>query len=239
MINVYIVSGFLGAGKTTFIQHLLENKKFSKVMLLENEFGEVGVDGAFFDNFGVPAQIKTPKVENNLDEYINYVDDDFYTVDSVVVPKFQEYRTVLSQLGQTAEEDYPLEILIPSALHLPRNSRIILNEYDSGENKTSREWRVLTTEVKQLSNSKSYTRIAYCVPARANIYITAKIEPSKNIVFYDDIINYQIYNNLKAYSVNYVKVNEVNNRTENITVNAAAEACTYVKWKIKLPSILY
>ena len=49
MINVYIVSGFLGAGKTTFIQKLLSEKKFEKVMLLENEFGEVGVDGAFFD----------------------------------------------------------------------------------------------------------------------------------------------------------------------------------------------
>ena len=50
MINVYIISGFLGAGKTTFIQKLLTEKKFSKVMLLENEFGEVGVDGAFFDS---------------------------------------------------------------------------------------------------------------------------------------------------------------------------------------------
>ena len=50
MINVYIVSGFLGAGKTTFIQKLLNEKKFGKVMLLENEFGEVGVDGAFFDS---------------------------------------------------------------------------------------------------------------------------------------------------------------------------------------------
>ncbi|MBO7697582.1 MAG: GTP-binding protein, partial [Erysipelotrichaceae bacterium] len=50
MINVYIVSGFLGAGKTTFIQKLLKEKKFEKVMLLENEFGEVGVDGAFFDS---------------------------------------------------------------------------------------------------------------------------------------------------------------------------------------------
>ena len=49
MINVYIISGFLGAGKTTFIQKLLREKKFEKVMLLENEFGEVGVDGAFFD----------------------------------------------------------------------------------------------------------------------------------------------------------------------------------------------
>lgn len=50
MINVYVVSGFLGAGKTTFIQKLLSEKKFEKPMLLENEFGEVGVDGAFFDS---------------------------------------------------------------------------------------------------------------------------------------------------------------------------------------------
>ena len=50
MINVYIVSGFLGAGKTTFIQKLLKEKKFEKVMLIENEFGEIGVDGAFFED---------------------------------------------------------------------------------------------------------------------------------------------------------------------------------------------
>lgn len=50
MINVYIISGFLGAGKTTFIQKLLKEHKFDKVMLLENEFGEVGVDSAFFDS---------------------------------------------------------------------------------------------------------------------------------------------------------------------------------------------
>ena len=50
MINVYIVSGFLGSGKTTFIQKLLSEKKFEKVMLLENEFGEVGVDSSFFDS---------------------------------------------------------------------------------------------------------------------------------------------------------------------------------------------
>lgn len=50
MINVYIISGFLGSGKTTFIQKLLSEKKFEKVMLIENEFGEVGVDGSFFDS---------------------------------------------------------------------------------------------------------------------------------------------------------------------------------------------
>ena len=44
MINVYIVSGFLGSGKTTFIQKLLKEKKFERVMLLENEFGDGGFD---------------------------------------------------------------------------------------------------------------------------------------------------------------------------------------------------
>ena len=48
MINVYIVSGFLGAGKTTLIQKMLSGMK--DVMLIENEFGEVGVDASFFDN---------------------------------------------------------------------------------------------------------------------------------------------------------------------------------------------
>lgn len=50
MINVYLISGFLGSGKTTFIQKLLKEKTLKKVMLLENEFGEVGVDSAFFDS---------------------------------------------------------------------------------------------------------------------------------------------------------------------------------------------
>ena len=49
MIKVYIISGFLGSGKTTLIKKLLENGKFNRVMLLENEFGEVGIDGNLFD----------------------------------------------------------------------------------------------------------------------------------------------------------------------------------------------
>ena len=49
MIDVYIVSGFLGSGKTTFIKKLLEGKVFEKPMLIENEFGEIGIDGGLFD----------------------------------------------------------------------------------------------------------------------------------------------------------------------------------------------
>ena len=48
MIKVDVISGFLGAGKTTFIKKLLEEiYKGQKVVLIENEFGEIGVDGDF------------------------------------------------------------------------------------------------------------------------------------------------------------------------------------------------
>ncbi|APR00719.1 cobW/HypB/UreG, nucleotide-binding domain protein [Clostridium botulinum] len=45
MIKVNLVSGFLGAGKTTLIKKVLENVKEEKVIIIENEFGEVTIDG--------------------------------------------------------------------------------------------------------------------------------------------------------------------------------------------------
>ncbi|MCM1308664.1 MAG: GTP-binding protein [Butyrivibrio sp.] len=54
MAKVTIISGFLGAGKTTFIRKLLEEVyKDQKVVLIENEFGEIGIDGGFLKDAGV------------------------------------------------------------------------------------------------------------------------------------------------------------------------------------------
>ena len=53
MIKINIISGFLGAGKTTLIKKLLAAVKGEKVILLENEYGDVGVDGAFMKDSGV------------------------------------------------------------------------------------------------------------------------------------------------------------------------------------------
>ena len=44
-IPVTIITGFLGAGKTTVIRHLLENAGGRRLALIINEFGDVGVDG--------------------------------------------------------------------------------------------------------------------------------------------------------------------------------------------------
>ena len=54
MTRIDIVSGFLGAGKTTFIQRLLDEAlKTEKVVLIENEFGEIGIDGGFLKDAGI------------------------------------------------------------------------------------------------------------------------------------------------------------------------------------------
>ena len=54
MTKIDIISGFLGAGKTTLIRKLLkEALQDTKVVLIENEFGEIGIDGGFLKESGV------------------------------------------------------------------------------------------------------------------------------------------------------------------------------------------
>jgi len=55
--EIYIISGFLGAGKTTLIQKLLEDAfKNDKVVLIENDFGEISVDAALLKSGGVEVK---------------------------------------------------------------------------------------------------------------------------------------------------------------------------------------
>ncbi len=54
MTKIDIVSGFLGAGKTTFIKKLLEEAiADEQVVLIENEFGQIGIDGGFLKDAGI------------------------------------------------------------------------------------------------------------------------------------------------------------------------------------------
>jgi len=54
MTEITIISGFLGAGKTTLIKKLLEEVfQGEKIVLIENEFGEIGIDGGFLKEAGI------------------------------------------------------------------------------------------------------------------------------------------------------------------------------------------
>jgi G3E family GTPase len=52
-IDLYLISGFLGAGKTTYLRDQLKNYESSKVGVLINEFGSIGIDGEIIDREGI------------------------------------------------------------------------------------------------------------------------------------------------------------------------------------------
>jgi cobalamin biosynthesis protein CobW len=54
-VPVTIVTGFLGAGKTTLVRHTIENAEGRRLALIVNEFGDVGVDGAILRSCGIES----------------------------------------------------------------------------------------------------------------------------------------------------------------------------------------
>ncbi|WP_046867914.1 cobalamin biosynthesis protein CobW [Microvirga massiliensis] len=58
-----IVTGFLGAGKTTLVRHLLENARGRRLAVLVNEFGDLGFDGSFIEGCGIEGCTQDDIVE--------------------------------------------------------------------------------------------------------------------------------------------------------------------------------
>ncbi|MGB5971228.1 MAG: cobalamin biosynthesis protein CobW [Spirulinaceae cyanobacterium] len=80
-IPVTVVTGFLGAGKTTLVRHLLQNNQGRKIAVLVNEFGEVGIDGDLLRSCQICDDESEP--ENNIVELTNgclccTVQEEFY-----------------------------------------------------------------------------------------------------------------------------------------------------------------
>ena len=149
-------------------------------------------DEALFSNWGITVLVRVPAEDrdnlniNNVDEYSNFVDIHWIDTTETVIPKFDMYHEHVSDEGMQMDGTdgvYPLEIMVPTKLFLPKNSRIILSEYDAREQKIAREWVVLSTQVKQLSGSVSYTQIANCVPARKETYNNSHVTGLGTIYF--------------------------------------------------------
>jgi G3E family GTPase len=94
MTKIDIFSGFLGAGKTTLIKKLLkEALDASKVVLIENEFGEIGIDGGFLKESGV--EIK----EMNSGCICCSLVGDFGTSLKEVIEKYHPERILIEPSG--------------------------------------------------------------------------------------------------------------------------------------------
>ena len=95
MTKIDIISGFLGAGKTTLIKKLLTDKAFGdeKVVLVENEFGEIGIDGKLFDEAGIEVH------EMNSGCICCSLVGDFKTALKQVVEDYHPDRVIIEPSG--------------------------------------------------------------------------------------------------------------------------------------------
>lgn len=94
MTKIDIISGFLGAGKTTFIKKLLEEAiAGEKVVLIENEFGEIGIDGGFLQDAGIEIR------EMNSGCICCSLVGDFGRSLSEVLTKYEPDRVIIEPSG--------------------------------------------------------------------------------------------------------------------------------------------
>ena len=94
MTKIDIISGFLGAGKTTLIQKLIkEVYAGKKVVLVENEFGEIGIDGGFLKDAGIVVN------EINSGCICCTLQGDFRTALQEVVEKYHPDHIIIEPSG--------------------------------------------------------------------------------------------------------------------------------------------
>lgn len=119
MTKIDIVSGFLGAGKTTLIKKLLkEALGQEKVVLIENEFGEIGIDGGFLKEAGIQV------TEMNSGCICCSLVGDFGTALNEVVSKYAPDRIIIEPSGVGKLSD-----VIKAVQKEATNCRLSLNTF--------------------------------------------------------------------------------------------------------------
>jgi G3E family GTPase len=93
MIKVDVISGFLGAGKTTLVQKLLRIYQNEKVVLIENEFGDIGIDGELMEREGFEV------FEISSGCICCLVQKDFVQVLERIIKEFHPQRIVIEPTG--------------------------------------------------------------------------------------------------------------------------------------------
>jgi G3E family GTPase len=93
MIKIDVVSGFLGSGKTTLIKSLLKAYENEKVVLIENEFGEIGIDGDIIEREGFEV------FEISSGCICCIMKKDFQVVLSRIIEEFNPDRIIVEPTG--------------------------------------------------------------------------------------------------------------------------------------------
>lgn len=119
MTKIDIISGFLGAGKTTFIKKLIaEALQGQKVVLIENEFGEIGIDGGFLKESGIQIN------EMNSGCICCSLVGDFNTALKDVLAQYEPDRIIIEPSGVGKLSD-----VIKAVQKVVDGENVVLNSY--------------------------------------------------------------------------------------------------------------
>ena len=166
MTKIDIFSGFLGAGKTTLIKKLLqEAMDASKVVLIENEFGEIGIDGGFLKEAGV--EIK----EMNQGCICCSLVGDFGASLAEVLVKYQPERILIEPSGvgklsdvmkAVQDVDSDVEVTLNSAVVVVDGNKCKMYAKNFGEfflNQIEHAGTIILSRTAGISESKLATAI--------------------------------------------------------------------------------
>ncbi|MCB6991938.1 GTP-binding protein [bacterium 210820-DFI.6.37] len=145
MTKVDIISGFLGAGKTTFIKELIE-KVFDgeKVVLIENEFGEIGIDSRFMQNSGVEVTEMNSgciccTLVGDFARSLKQVVDEFHPDRVIIEPsgvgKLSDVANAVQEMKDTAEVEINSRITVvdgkKARLHIKNFGEFFNNQIEN------------------------------------------------------------------------------------------------------------
>ena len=199
-IKVDIISGFLGAGKTTLIKKLFETGFHNeKVVLIENEFGEIGIDGSFLKESGVNIK------EINSGCICCSLVGDFSASMSEVISTYQPERIIIEPSGVGKLSDIVKAV---EKLDLDLQLNIVATVVDGGKckvymknfgeffnNQVSDAHIIVMSKVERLANEKvveAYELIKEKNP-NCNVILTDlnAVDPQKLLEALERTLSYQ------------------------------------------------
>ena len=166
MTKIDIISGFLGAGKTTYIKKMLEEAyKGEKVVLIENEFGEVGIDGGFLKDAGITiSEMNSGCIccslvgdfDKNLHEVLEKFSPDRILIEPSGVGKLSDVMTSVIKLEDTADVKLTGLVTVVNALKASKQMKAFGEFFNN-------QIEFATTVVLSRSQTATEDQLEFCV----------------------------------------------------------------------------
>ncbi len=178
MTKIDIISGFLGAGKTTYIKKMLEEAyKGEKVVLIENEFGEVGIDGGFLKDAGITiSEMNSGCIccslvgdfDKNLHEVLEKFSPDRILIEPSGVGKLSDVMTSVIKLEESADVKLCGLVTVVNALKASKQMKAFGEFFNN-------QIEFATTVVLSRSQTATEDQLEYCVKQIQNLNPKAAI----------------------------------------------------------------